>query len=145
MKSIAVLAFVGVLVLPVLADADHHHHRCPQCGCHQLKKVCRVVPVTEKITTTCYTSKCEDFCVPGKSCLLGERCYSDCNGCHTEKVWQPNCGKVYTRRVLVKENVTREKPGYKCVVETCCCKCGCNCNESGSEPCVNDGSAPAAP
>jgi hypothetical protein len=47
--------------------------------------------------------------------------------------------------VLVKENVTREKPGYKCVVETCCCKCGCNCNESGSEPCVNDGSAPAAP
>jgi hypothetical protein len=134
MKSIMLAAFAAIALLPMLAVADHHRHCCPQCGCHSVKKVCKLVPTVEKVPETKYSAKCEDFCVPGPSCLLGTKVTKDCDGCHREKIWKPSCGCVRTRSVMIKEVVMKEKPGFKCVVETVCCKCGCCCDEKADQP-----------
>ncbi len=101
---------------------------CPQCGCGQCKKVCKLVCETKKETVWCYDCKCEDFCIPGKSCLLGSKCVPNtCDPCktHREFCWAPSCGPVRQKMVLLKVPKTVEKTVYKCVVECVCCGCGC--------------------
>jgi hypothetical protein len=84
---------------------------CIHCGCHaHLQKVCRLVPDEKKVTKTHYDVKCEDICLPGRS----HKC-----GCE----WIPSCGKVKTVKKLVKVDVTKKVPSFKCVVETICCDC----------------------
>lgn len=102
---------------------------CSHCQCHQVRKVC--VPVTEVIkeTTYEYACECEDFCVPGPSKCVGYRCETDCDGCtHRVKVMQPTCGTVFTRNVLLKIPVVKERCVTKWVVKTICCGCNEACS-----------------
>jgi hypothetical protein len=104
---------------------------CPQCGCCNVTKVCKIVPVTIQVPKTCYACKCGDTCVPGKSTCVGTECVKDCDG-HTcqQKVYEPCCGKVYKTVTPEKTTTMIQKNSYKCVVEYICDKCGCCC---GSE------------
>ncbi|HEX4130825.1 MAG TPA: hypothetical protein VHZ24_12350 [Pirellulales bacterium] len=155
MKSIRLALLVATALSPVWVAAEElqHHSCCPQCGCHKLKKVCHLVPEVKKVARTEYSTKCEDFCIPGRSEPCGTRCVNDgCGGCHEEKIWQPTCGCVRTRTLLVKKVTVEEKPGFKCVVEAYCCHCGCNCAAAGkgadgqasAEPAATENNAPAA-
>ena len=108
---------------------------CARCGCHcRVKKVCRLVPDKKKVTEVEFDCKCEDFCTPGPSKLCGEKCHCDCKsprGHTCEKIWQPSCGCVRTRHVLMKREVTKEVPSYKCVVEYVCERC---CDDGDCAP-----------
>ncbi|HWA99021.1 MAG TPA: hypothetical protein VG713_11040 [Pirellulales bacterium] len=149
MKAITLLALLTVAMLPACAGADRIEDQahCPQCGCHQLKKVCKLVPEVKKVSRTVYDVKCEDFCVPGKSKLCGTRCVPDADGrgSHREPIWEPSCGCVKTRKVMVSKTIVDEKPGFKCVLETYCCRCGCNCNQVKTDRPASAAQAPTAP
>ena len=126
------LVLAAVLVAPLWANANGAHHCCPQCGCHNVRKVCKLVPEIKKVPKVVYDVECEDFCVPGPSKMCGVKCVPDCDAHHgvrKEIVWQPCCGKVHTRQKLVKKTIIEEKPGFKCVVVVLCKGCGCNCGE----------------
>jgi hypothetical protein len=105
---------------------------CHQCGCGQLKKVCRMVPEIKKETVTKWVLVCEDVCLPGRSCKVGEKCVPDCDshkGFRMEDILKPTCGPIVTKKKLKQVTETIEKPGYKCVVETICSQCGCCCDK----------------
>lgn len=103
--------------------------RCSNCGCQQLEKVCRVVPDVKKVTETKFVVECEDICLPGKSqCserMVTENCAPGEQRC--EKVLEPTCSRIVTRKKLKKVTTTVDKPGWKCVVDTVCTQCGCQC------------------
>ena len=129
MKTLLIMTLVAMGALVSQAQAGHHCG-CPSCGCSNIKKVCRLVPDVKKTTTFCYDCKCEDFCIPGPSKCCGWKCVPNacpCTGSHKE----PNegkpcfCGKVRTRKVLVKIPVTKETKVWTCKVERVCCGCGC--------------------
>ena len=126
MLAIAILAFAA----PRAASAGDDCC-CQHCGCHDnLQKTCRLVCEQKEIKETKYSCKCEDFCIPGPSTRCGKECECDGNSLfgHTCKwIWQPSqCAKVQTKKVLVKEVVTKKVPSYKWVVEYKCGGCG-NC------------------
>lgn len=105
---------------------------CHECGCGQLKKVCRLVPEVKKETVTKWVLVCEDVCLPGRSCKIGEKCVPDCEahgGFRIEDIFKPTCGPIVTKKKLKQVTETVEKPGYKCVVETVCSQCGCCCDK----------------
>ncbi len=105
---------------------------CHQCGCGKLKKVCKLVPELKKETVTKWVLVCEDVCLPGRSCKIGEKCIPDCDahaGYRTEDILKPSCGPIVTKKKLKQVTETVEKPGYKCVVETICSQCGCCCDK----------------
>jgi hypothetical protein len=104
---------------------------CPQCGCGQLKKVCRIVPDVKKVTEFKYTVDEEEVCLLGKS-GADERVVEDsCSPCgqRCETVKSPRCGRIVCKKKLKKTSSTVEKPSFKCIVETICCQCGCNCDQ----------------
>ncbi|MBS0208574.1 MAG: hypothetical protein JSS27_06425 [Planctomycetes bacterium] len=133
MKAFApLLVLAAMLAAPLLAYAGRHHHCCPNCGCHNVKKICCLVPEVKKVPRVVYDCECEDFCVPGPSKMCGVKCVPDCDalhGCRKEIIWKPCCGQVRTRTKLVKKTVIDEKPGFKCVVKVICNGCGCNRGE----------------
>jgi hypothetical protein len=89
--------------------------RCDRCGCCcECEKVCKVVCEMKEVDKVCYSCKCEDFCVPGRS----ENC--DCN-CKENQV--PTAAYIKTKRTLVKTIEKVKKPTYKLVVENLCPKC----------------------
>lgn len=102
---------------------------CGQCGCGlRPKKICRLKCEMKPVTTFDYSCKCEDFCVPGPSKCCGTRKVPDCNawcGFRKEDIWQPRCGCVRKRTVLVKVPVTKQVPTYTCEVVCICGGCGC--------------------
>jgi hypothetical protein len=104
---------------------------CSGCGCPGgLKPVCRLVCEMKEVTEWVYDCKCEDFCVPGKS-IKCDTCASGCASPHGHDhgCWQPTCGKVYNRTVLVKYPLKKQIPTYRCeVVYVCdrCCDHGAN-------------------
>lgn len=67
-------------------------------------KVCVAVPATIKHTTTCFSSKCIDYCLPKCSLQRG------CDSC------ADNCGHPRTKHVLMMKRVTTECPATKCEV-----------------------------
>ncbi len=97
---------------------------CDHCGCDSsCRKVCRVVCETKKVPKVTYCCECEDFCVPGPSCRT-----KVCDECgHHKIIYTPTCGKVLTRKKLVRHEETEEKVVYKWVVETLCCDCCQRC------------------
>ncbi len=120
---------------------------CAHCGCQAScqKKVCQVVCATKKEKKTRWVVKCEDFCAPLPS-LLGGRCHGECGGtcescqatpgcatcaqggeccatCKEKPLVPPKCGKVRTKKTLVKEEYEVEVPTYKCVVVYLCGQC----------------------
>lgn len=138
MLRYAIAILVSTLATSVLAGDC-----CKECGCGNCRKVCKLVCEMKKETVTCWDCKCEDFCIPGPSCLLGTKCVQNqCDPCrtHREFVWKPSCGPVRQRTVLVKVPKTIEKPSYKCVVETVCCKCGhCQVDSAMTQRLVENG------
>lgn len=128
MKLLAKIAFVTLAFTSLLvwnARGGDGGGGCPQCGCCDVKVVCRIVPVVTKTPKVEYSCKCEDFCAPGRSRCVGTETVTDCKGnCFEQKCFEPTCGKVYTKSTLVKTTTMVEKCTYKCVAETVCCKCG---------------------
>ena len=128
------LALVALTPLWSLAETFGFRGRCQDCGCSNVRKVCKLVPDKKKVQVVKYTAECEDFCIQAPSELCGYRHVPDCEGGKCEKIWKPNCGCVWTRTKLVKKTTTEEKPGYKCVVETICVGCGCCCARAELKP-----------
>lgn len=146
LRATFLLAALAAGPLGASAQADDC---CCRCGNHcGVRKVCRLVCSTEEISTYCYGCKCEDICLPGKSCrgclhsecVCGEDCPENCcehrPSCHLEWFdWRPSCAKVRTVKKLVKYKLTREIPSWKWVVEEVCCDCcPAHCCEEGLSP-----------
>lgn len=135
MRTAQFMSLVALLGMLAQAQADQNCTNCnqsaccAQCGCGlRPKKVCRAKCEMKPQTTFEYDCKCEDFCVPGHSKCCGVRKVPDCNawcGYRKEHIWQPSCGCVRTRKVLVKVPVTRQVPVYTCEVVCICHGCGC--------------------
>lgn len=139
---------VLALALAATASAGEASQRyCGHCGCQRhCKKVCRLICGTKKETKTEYECQCEDICIPGRSVKCGEKC--ECNRlgikcCHA--VLKPVCGKVRTKRVLVKKQVEKEVPDYKWVVEKVCCHCGQKLDDNAAGGGAEGKSADAPP
>jgi hypothetical protein len=126
MRFISLLAVVILLMLSAAGARAQDGGCCPHCGCNNVTKVCRIVPVVTKVPKVEYSCKCGDICVPGHSKCVGTECVTDCDG-HTyhQKVYEPCCGKIFKTVTPQKTTTTVEKCGYKCVVEYTCGKCGC--------------------
>ena len=90
----------------------------------------------QKITTTCWGFKSEDFCVPGPSQRGCTHCETVCDECLGPKgpcvqpqklvwtEWMPgSTAKVYTKKKLMKRTVTKTVPSYRWVVEDVCSQC----------------------
>jgi len=134
--NVNVQRFLAIVALALTAAAVYGGplQTCPDCGCPQpARRVCRVVPDVQPVTTYEYFSRSETFCVPGRShCLAVEpspACdpTTDCGKAakpHCEKVWVPSAGPVYCRTKLCRRPVTVQKLGYKYIVEDVCCGCG---------------------
>lgn len=121
--TIALLALASLV-----AESDAAERRCRSCGCEcGLQKVCRPVCEKEEVPKICWTCECEDFCVPGKSCIAGVKCEPDpCDPCRflPRLLWKPSAhAEVRSRNVLIKKEVTRELPVYRWVVEYVCPQC----------------------
>jgi len=86
---------------PVAAVVDVPAGACPCCV--TTRKVCCPEPAIQVKTTTTYSCRCENFCVP-KCALFGHGC-TDCQ----------DCGKVRTRSVLVIHQHVTECPTIQCV------------------------------
>lgn len=142
----------------VFADDDAQDCACQRCGCQaHCHKVCRVVCEMKEVKKTCYSCQCEDFCVPGPSCKVGEVCECNpcgCNpcgckfltcifgdGCTSHRtIWKPSCeATVRTRNKLYKREVTVKVPTYKWVVEYTCDQC------QAAVPCQANASAAPTP
>lgn len=117
------LAAAAVIMFASSIQAGHF---CDHCGCQRnCRKVCRLECGKKKEIKIEYSSECEDFCVPCHSKKCGVKIECDAGGHrHRKVIWQPTCAKVYTRKKLVKNEVTKEVPDYKWVVEEYCCVCG---------------------
>jgi hypothetical protein len=102
--------------------------RCCHCGgCQTPRQVCRLVPDVERVVEYQYFERCEQFCVPGKSCCVGcvpKQCIDPRLPMQYDKIWQPTCGPTFTRGKLCKRPVVCERPVMRCVVEQVCCGCG---------------------
>lgn len=123
MRTCVILTAIATFFVSARVEAGHF---CQHCGCQRnCRKVCRLVCETKKESKTEYSSECEDFCLPGPSKKCGVHFHCDCNGAHRKIIWQPTCcAKVHTRKQLVKEEVSKEVPNYKWVVDEYCCVCG---------------------
>ena len=103
-------------------------NRCGACGCKaSCGKICRVVCEMKEVKKTCWVVECEEFCAPLPGCRHG---FNSCSGCCDNCCVAPaRCGKVRTRRKLVKKEIKCKVPVYKCVVEHLCDDC---CDENAS-------------
>lgn len=127
-----IVAFVvgGGFAAPCIAGL--FVHRCSNCGCQQLEKVCKVVPDVKKVTETKFVVECEEICLPGKSnCeerIVDDNCAPGQQRCEMVRV--PTCDRIVVKKKLKKVTTTIDKPGWKCVVETVCSQCGCQCSSA---------------
>jgi hypothetical protein len=141
MKAIAT---TGCLLLIALLSVQQTQAGCNHCGCqHTTRKVCRVECGEKEVTEVVWGCECVDFCVPGPSELLGEKCQcgheSTCDGSHHGKhkkslIWRPGCAEVRTKKVLVKKEVKKKVPSYKWVVEEVCNSCRSVCSQEPASP-----------
>ncbi len=97
---------------------------CCDDGCH---KVCQPTVETRDVAKRCYGSRCEDFCLPKCSSLLG-KCFgfSGCSGCCGGGACH-DCEKPRTRKYLILYVRHHEESVPKCVVvdqrPTACVPC----------------------
>lgn len=135
MRHFLLLPLLG-LAIAIPCQAGIFNHACPQCGCCQLKKVCRLVPEVKKVPEVSYTVEEEEACALGKS-QVEERMV--CDGCsptgqRCEKVVTPRCGRIICKKKLKKTTTMVDKQTYKCVIDTCCTGCGCTCDSRSCTP-----------
>ncbi|MGE0608153.1 MAG: hypothetical protein AB7O62_13745 [Pirellulales bacterium] len=124
----------------------------PGCGCQSgccMRPVCRIVCEMKEVKETCYCCECEDFCVPGRSQCVGCHPECDCCGCVTMKpTYKPCWCDIFHRKKLVKKEIVKKVPHYKCVIEYVCdngCGCGCHYAQTGNPPAANLAESHAAP
>ena len=145
---------------------------CGGCGG---SAVCQIVCEMKKVKKTVWTYECDEFCtmLPGCGPLgslcshgCGDQCGSDCgpssscglDGCCDKApcdpcaslcrpIHPPKCGKVRTRKTLVKKVVVCEVPVYKTVVVCAggCGECGSQAMTSQAAPIPSSKAAMAAP
>ena len=96
---------------------------CPNC-CGAACKICVPEPAKKKIEKVNYSCKCKDFCVKGCPGLHNRTC-KDCQGCDVENC--PTCGKVRTKKVLIKKVKVTECDTFKCVPQAACDMAGGTC------------------
>jgi hypothetical protein len=119
--------------------------RCAHCGCQGCEQVCRLVREDKKVSITCWGSKCEDFCSPGKSCRQDRHCEEVCDECDGEVGaapkkffwfdWMPGCARnVYTKKKLMKKTVEKKIPSYKWIIEDLCPACQAKWGAAPIEP-----------
>ena len=89
---------------------------CPHCG-GAACKVCVPEPAKKKNEKAVYSFKCVDFCVKGCPGLVNPT-RKDCQGCDVQNCQA--CGKVRTKKVLIKKVKTTECDSFKCVPQTVC-------------------------
>ena len=100
--------------------------KCDACGsCDCVRKVCVPKPKEKEIVKICWSYKCEDFCVPGRSEYCGKKYAKDQCGCWSYDVWKPTCAQVRTKKVPVKTEVKRKVPGVEWKLEERCSACRC--------------------
>jgi len=75
----------------------------------------------KEVKSNKYTVKCEDYCIPGPS--HREVCHTGCSDCPKVVHWKVSCGKVRTRKLLVREEEIKKVPVTKCTVEYLCPLC----------------------
>ena len=120
--------FLGLCLLAPLAarsvESLGHGSCCAQCGCScECQKVCRLICEMKDVKKTCYSCKCEDFCVPGPSQKCPQPCgCGHCKQCR-EAACVPTAACIKTKKVLVKHEEVTKKPTYRWVVEYVCPKC----------------------
>src|SRR5262245_10545834 len=69
---------------------------CQHCGCScECVKVCRMICDMKEVKKTCYTCKCEDFCVPGPSKRCDDTCCGHCPDCR-DSCWVPTAAHIRT-------------------------------------------------
>jgi hypothetical protein len=106
------------------AAADPRDGRCDQCGgCAGVLKVCVPKPKEREIKKTCWSYKCEDFCIPGPSEYCGRKCGKDECGSWSYDIWKATCAAVRTKKVPVKTEVIRKVPGVEWKPEERCASC----------------------
>ena len=98
--------------------------KCDTCGsCVCVRKVCVPKPKEKEISKICWSYKCEEFCVPGRSEYCGKKCGKDECGCWSHDVWKPTCAEVRTKKVPIKTEVKRKVPSYEWKLEERCAAC----------------------
>jgi len=128
-------------------------HPCAHCGCEATcQKTCRLVCEEKKVEVFCFGCKCEDFCVPCRSCQGCEHSETVCDECmasdqcdacdqnvpHSEPKgfvwfdWFPGGAKIYTRTKLMRKSEFVTVPSYKWVTEDLCPQCAAKVAESES-------------
>jgi hypothetical protein len=117
---------------------------CARCGVAEAHtKVCRLVSVEKKLTETCWSCETEDFCLPGPSKPTCRHCDIACEDPTTPghcghgywhkyfmwSEWAPcGCGRVATKKKLMRRTVTKTVSSYKWVVEDLCADCEAECD-----------------
>lgn len=111
---------------------------CAGCGCSEnCRTVCRLDREDKKVTTTCWRSQAEEFCIPGPSqpgCKYEiQVCQESPDAvCQPPLIppkqlvwtdWLPDCAKSHTRHKLMKKTITTTIPSYRWVTETLCEHC----------------------
>lgn len=109
---------------------------CALCGQAEAQtRVCRLVCSEKKITVTCWSCECEDFCLPGPSWPSGRNAEvacadedSPCREPHPKLFiwshWKPLTGpKLMTKQKLHKKIVSKKVPSYRWVVQDLCQDC----------------------
>jgi hypothetical protein len=133
MLTAAAAVLLGLAATSALAG------HCCDCGCGDgVRMVCRLKEDKRKIEKIVYACKCEDICIPGKSCRgcknceeVGGDCGCDCECSCDHKPfarlkwfdWSPGCAHVKNVKKLEKFIVTKEVCGWKWVVEEACGNC----------------------
>ena len=112
----ALLTTVAALLTCAASPVGAQAQTCDRCGrqggCHT---VCRPVCTTHHVTETEWGCQCEEFCVPGA--IEHENCGAACDGCDSVPcqcgTYQafPHEGEIFTRRKLVRREVTRVGAG----------------------------------
>ena len=136
MKHFLLTLLAGLAIVIPCQAGGTFSRTCGQCGCGQLKKVCRLVPDVKKVPEIKYVVEEEEVCLLGKSCTEERIVPDECspNGQRCETVQAPRCGKIVCKKKLKKTTKTVDKPSVKCVLETVCCQCGCVCDTGNCTP-----------
>ncbi|MBL9123299.1 MAG: hypothetical protein JNG90_06670 [Planctomycetaceae bacterium] len=128
-RRVWIIAAAWIVLSPgfVAAAPPKEVPKCDRCGATDccLKKFCKPVPVELEVKDVCFDCKCEDFCVPGRSCLIDTICHEDDCGCWVERVWKPTCAEVRTRKVMVKKEVVRKSQSFNWEMQRLCPACAC--------------------
>jgi len=130
----AAAATSGTKAKPGTPDKPAADGRCDRCGsgcC--VVKVCAPRCTEKEITKISWETECEDFCVPGRSRRCPDPCGRHACPCRGGGTWEPGCGSVRSREVLVKKTTKESKPTVEWKVEERCgaCRGDARCTAAG--------------